>query len=145
VRIDAMDDWPDLVVEDEPDPHDLAFLEERLAAAAVAAAGVGEEQEFAIFMRDGERVVAGVSGSTWGGCCQLHVVWVDDAWRGRGLAKALLSAAEVEAGRRGCRLLMGLTYDVLTAGFYDRLGWETVGVIEDCPKGTATRWYRKDL
>jgi hypothetical protein len=40
---------------------------------------------------------------------------------------------------------MGLTYDVLTSGFYDRLGYRTVGTIEDCPAGTTTRWYRKDL
>jgi hypothetical protein len=40
---------------------------------------------------------------------------------------------------------MGLTYDVLTLGFYERLGYRTVGIIEDCPAGTATRWYRKDL
>ena len=45
----------------------------------------------------------------------------------------------------GCRLVMGLTYDVLTRGFYDRLGYRTVGMIENCPAGTATRWYCKDL
>lgn len=39
----------------------------------------------------------------------------------------------------------GLTYDVLTRGFYDRLGYRTVGILENCPAGTATRWYRKDL
>ena len=56
-----------------------------------------------------------------------------------------MAEAEAEAHRRGCRLVMGLTYDVLTADFYDRLGYRTVGVIEDCPAGTTTRWYRKDL
>lgn len=134
-----------LVVESQPDPLDLALLEERLAAAAVAAAGVGEEQEFGIFVRDDGRVVAGASGSIWGDCCQVHAVWVDDHLRGRGLARALMAEAEAEARRRGCRLVMGLTYEVLTADFYDRLGYRTVGVIDDCPAGTSTRWYCKDL
>ena len=40
---------------------------------------------------------------------------------------------------------MGLTYDVLIGDFYDRLGYRTVGVLEDCPAGNATRWYCKDL
>jgi hypothetical protein len=40
---------------------------------------------------------------------------------------------------------MGLTYEVLTADFYDRLGYRIIGVIDDCPAGTSTRWYRKDL
>ena len=65
-----------VVFEHEPDPLDLAFLEERLAEAAVSAAGVGDEQEFAVIVRDGGRIVAGASGAMWGGGCQLHVVWV---------------------------------------------------------------------
>ncbi len=124
----------------------MALLEERLADAAVAAIGVGAEEEFGIFVRDDDqRVVAGTSGSIWGGCCQLHALWVDDSLRGRGLARSLMLEAEAEARRRGCRLVMGLTYDALTADFYDRLGYRTVGAIEDCPAGTTTRWYRKDL
>lgn len=142
-----MDESYNLVVEPEPDAHDLALLEERLASAAVAAAGVGDEQEFGIFLRDdGGKVVAGASGSIWGSGCQVHAVWVDDRARGRGLGQALMAKAEAEARRRGCRLLMGLTYEVLTADFYDKLGYRTVGVIDDCPAaGTSTRWYCKDL
>jgi GNAT superfamily N-acetyltransferase len=135
-----------LVVENQPDPLDLALLEERLAAAAVTAVGVGEEQELGIFARDDDgQIIAGAHASIWGGCCQVHAVWVEDALRGRGLARAIMATAEEEARRRGCRLVMGLTYDVLTASFYDRLGYRTVGFIEDCPAGTTTRWYRKDL
>ena len=37
-----------LVVEDHPDPRDLALLEENLAAAAVAAVGAGDEEEFGV-------------------------------------------------------------------------------------------------
>lgn len=135
-----------LVIEDEPDALDLALLEEQLALAAVKALGIGAEREFGIFVRDDDQqVLAGVSGSIWGGCCQVHALWVTEQLRGRGLARSLMAAAETEAKRLGCRLLMGLTYDVLTADFYDRLGYGTVGVIDDCPTGTATRWYCKDL
>jgi len=135
-----------LVVEDEPDARDLALLEEKLAAAAVAAVGLGEEEDFGIFARDDNGwIVAGASGSTWGGCCQIHTLWVDGPQRGHGLARELMTQAEATARRRGCRLVMGLTYDVLTRDFYDRLGYRTVGIIENCPAGTATRWYCKDL
>jgi GNAT superfamily N-acetyltransferase len=135
-----------LVVEDDPDARDLALLEEKLAAAAVAAVGLGEEEDFGIFARDDDgRIVAGASGSTWGGCCQIHTLWVDGPQRGHGLARELMAQAEATARRRGCRLVMGLTYDVLTRDFYDRLGYRTVGIIENCPAGTATRWYCKDL
>ena len=131
--------------EDDPDTQDLALLEDHMARAAVAAARVGDEREFAVLVRQGGDVVAGASGATWGGGCQVHVVWVDETWRSRGVGKALMAEVERAAKLRGCRLVMGLTYDVLIGDFYDRLGYRTVGVLEDCPTGTATRWYCKDL
>lgn len=141
-----VDDPLALVVEADPDPRDLALLEELLASAAVDALGIGAERDFGVFVRDrAGTILGGASGTTWGRCCQVHVLWVHDSLRGRGLGRALMAEAEAEARRRGCRLVMGLTYDVLTADFYDRLGYRTVGTIEDCPAGTTTRWYRKDL
>ncbi len=134
-----------LVVEDSPDPADLALLEEKVAQAAIAAAGLGDDEEFGIFVRDGDRVVAGVSGIVWGGSCEIQALWVDEPLRGRGLASALMAAAEDEARRRGCTFVHGRAYDLLAPGFYERLGYETVGMIEGCPAGTTARWHRKDL
>ena len=135
-----------LVIEDAPPPADLALLEERVEAAAVAAAGIGDAREFGVFVRDDDgRVLAGVSGAVWGAYCELHAMWVDAALRGRGLAGALVAAAEDEARRRGCTLVAFHAYDLLARGLYERLGYETVGVIEGVPPGSATRWYRKDL
>jgi GNAT superfamily N-acetyltransferase len=135
-----------LVVEDSPDPADLALLEEQVAAAAIAAAGVGDDQEFGIFIRDDQgRILAGISGLVWGGCCELQAMWVDTSLRGRGLARQLMTAAEDEARRRGCALVQFRAYDLLARGLYERLGYQTVGVIEGWPAGSAARWYRKDL
>jgi len=142
----SLDTKYDLVVEDSPDPVDLALLEEQVAAAAVAAAGVGDDQEFGIFLRDDEgRVLAGISGIAWGGCCELQAMWVDEPLRGRGLARALMAAAEAEARRRGCSLVAFHAYDLLARGLYERLGYETVAVLEGFPAGSAARWYCKNL
>jgi GNAT superfamily N-acetyltransferase len=142
-----VDDNPyPLVVEDSPQPADLALLEERVASAAIAAAGVGEDRPFGIFVRDDEhRIVAGICGMTWGGCCELHAMWVDETLRGHGLARALMAEAESVARRRGCALVQFFAYDLLAAGLFERLGYESVGVVEGCPAGSAARWYRKDL
>jgi GNAT superfamily N-acetyltransferase len=137
---------PELVVEDSPAPIDVALLEEQVAAAAIAAAGLGEEQEFAIFGRgDDGRIVAGVSAIVWGGCCELQAMWVDESLRNRGLAHALVARAEAEARRRGCALVAFHAYDLLVGRLYERLGYEAVGVIENYPPGSAARWYRKAL
>ena len=65
--------------------------------------------------------------------------------RGRGLGRTLMAGAEAEARRRGCTLVQFRAYDLLVPGLYERLGYETVGVIEGCPAGSTARWYRKDL
>jgi GNAT superfamily N-acetyltransferase len=137
---------PELVVEDSPDAADVALLEEQVAAAAIAAAGLGDEQEFAIFARDDDgRIVAGISAIVWGGYCELQAMWVKESLRNRGLAHSLFADAEEEARRRGCALVVFHAYDLLARGLYDRLGYETVGVIDNCPAGSAARWYRKLL
>ena len=137
---------PKLVVEDSPDAGDLALLEEQVASAAIAATGLGEEQEFGIFARgDDGRVVAGISAVVWGGYCELQAMWVEESLRNRGLARALIAGAEAEARRRGCSLVVFHAYDLLARGLYERLGYETVGIIENCAAGGAARWYRKIL
>jgi GNAT superfamily N-acetyltransferase len=137
---------PELVVEDPPAAAEVALLEEQVAAAARAAAGFAEEQEFGIFARgDDGRVLAGISGIIWGGYCELQAMWVEESLRHRGLAHALMAGAEAEARRRGCAMVVLHAYDLLARGLYDRLGYETVGVVENCPAGSAARWYRKIL
>jgi GNAT superfamily N-acetyltransferase len=135
-----------VVVEPSPDPADLAMLEERVACASIAAAGTDEEHEFGIFLRgtDGE-ILGGVSGMVFAGCCELQALWVDETLRGRGMARALVAAAEQDAASRGCARVILHSYDVLTHGLYERLGYRTVGVIEDCLGGSALRWYAKEL
>jgi len=135
-----------LVVEDSPEPADLALLEERVAVAAITAAGLGDDEEFAVFAREDDgRIVAGISGIAWGGCCELQAMWVDESLRRRGLGRALMAGAEAQARRRRCALVHFRAYDLLASNLYERLGYTTAGVIEGCPAGSAARWFRKDL
>ena len=140
-----MDDSYRFEFEDEPDPRDLAFLEDRMARAAVELPVSATRRSSRFLSAKDGAIVAGASGAMWGGGCQLHVVWVDETLRKAGIGRALMAEVEREAKLRGCRLVMGLTYDVLIGDFYDRLGYRTVGLLEDCPAGTTTRWYCKDL
>ena len=58
-------------VEDHPDPADIEVLETQIRREASAAMGLGGDADLAIVVRDGGRVVAGISGWTWGDCCEL--------------------------------------------------------------------------
>ena len=132
-------------VEDHPDPSDVEFLEAQIRREASGATGLGDDRELAIFVRDAGRVVAGISGWTWGDCCELQNLWVDPSLRGQGLATRLLAAAEAEAAARGCSQTVHFTYDFQARALYERTGYELVGRVEDFPSGTDVLWYRKRL
>ena len=132
-------------VEDDPDPLDIEFLETQIRREASAAMGLGDEVELAIFVRDAGTVVAGISGWTWGDCCELQSLWVQPSLRGRGLATRLIAAAEAEAAARGCSQTVHFTYDFQARGLYERNGYELVGRVENFPSGTDVLWYRKLL
>ena len=70
-------------VEDNPDPLDIEELETQIRREASAAMGLGDEVELAIFVRDAGKVVAGISGWTWGDCCELQSLWVEPIARPR--------------------------------------------------------------
>ncbi len=107
--------------------------------------GLGEEVELAIFVREAGTVVAGISGWTWGDCCELQSLWVEPSLRGGGLATRLLAAAEAEAVARGCSQTVHFTYDFQARALYERNGYELLGRVEDFPSGTAALWFRKCL
>jgi GNAT superfamily N-acetyltransferase len=132
-------------VEDHPDPLDIDVLETQIRRAASAAMGLGDEADLAIFVRDGGTVVAGISGWTWGDCCELQSLWVAPSLRGRGLATRLIAAAEAEAAARGCSQTVHFTYAFQARELYEKNGYELVGCVEDFPSGTDVLWYRKRL
>ncbi len=103
------------------------------------------KSSLAIFVRDAGTVVAGISGWTWGDCCELQSLWVEPSLRGRGLATRLIAAAETEAAARGCSQTVHFTYDFQARALYERSGYELVGRVEDFPSGTDALWYRKRL
>ena len=123
-------------IEDNPDPLEVEELETQIRREASAAMGLGDEVELAIFVRDAGKVVAGISGWTWGDCCELQSLWVEPTRRGRGLATRLIAAAEAEAASRGCTQTVHFTYGFQARALYEQTGYELAGRVEDFPSGT---------
>jgi ribosomal protein S18 acetylase RimI-like enzyme len=123
-----------------------AFLAERIYQFNAQATGLFDGKVFAGSIR-GEtgEVIAGVTGHTWGGTCQVTHLWVDESQRRKGLGVALMNAVESEAMRRGCRQVLLSTHSFQAPGFYERLGYKREASIEDYPKGHANVFYLKEL
>ena len=126
----------DFDVERDPDPLDVEFLETQIRREAISPMNLGDEVELAIFVREGDRIVAGISGWTWGDCCEMSSLWVDPSLKGRWLAPRLIAAAEAEAAARGCTQTIHFSYGFQARRLYERAGYEVVGRVEDFPSGT---------
>ena len=132
-------------VEDHPDPLDVELLEAHIRSEASTAMGLGDEVELAIFVRDAGTIVAGISGWTWGDCCELQSLWVAPHLRGRGLATRLIAAAEAEAATARVLTDGPLHLRLPGSALYEQNGYELVGRVQDFPSGTDALWYRKRL
>ena len=134
------------IVEAEPDPGQVQYLEDRIYEFNSGVTGITDGQWLAIFVRDNaSRIVAGICGSTWGGCLEIRQFWVEESLRKRGLGTRLLTAAEQEARRRGCRQVLLMTFSFQAPAFYAKHGFEIMAVVEDHPRGHKNLLMRKRL
>ena len=99
------------------------------------------QERFALVLRDAaDRLVGGV-------CCILYWdwlfvddLWIDDVLRGQGLGRELMARAEAHAAERGCHSVWLDTFQA--RGFYEKLGYEVFGGLDDYPTGQS-RWFLK--
>ena len=128
-----------------PTPDEVQYLEDRIYEFNSGATGIGAGEYLAFFVRERERIVAGICGNTWGGTCEVRQFWVEQSQRGRGLGTKLFQAAEREARRRGCTQIVLMTFSFQAPAFYERRGFEVLATIEDHPRGHRNLLMRKRL
>ena len=122
------------------------FLADRIYEFNAEVTGYSDARLLAGCIRDDAGdIVAGFSGYTCGGCCDLSLVWVRQDCRGQGLGTLLLRSAEAEAVARGCERIVLATHSFQAPGFYERLGFERKYTIEGRPRGHADVIYVKVL
>jgi ribosomal protein S18 acetylase RimI-like enzyme len=129
----------------DPTPDDVQYLEDRIYEFNSGATDLADGELLGFFVRDRERIVAGICGNTWGGTCELRQFWVDESQRRRGLGTRLFLAAEREARRRGCTQIVLMTFSFQAPAFYERHGFEVIATIADHPRGHRNLLMRKRL
>ena len=135
----------ELVIITEPTPDQVQYLEDRIYEFNSAATGITGGEWLAIFAKVEGRIVAGICGSTWGGCLEIRQFWVEQARRKQGLGTTLLRSAEEEARRRGCRQILLMTFTFQAPALYARHGFEVIAVVDDYPRGYQNFLLRKRL
>jgi GNAT superfamily N-acetyltransferase len=137
---------PEITLTDAPSADMRKAILDPLLRFNQAQAGVIEDyRALAILISDPE--THEILGGLWGGTIfsQLHIdlLFVPEPLRRAGLGRRLMTLAETEAIRRGCRVVWLDTYSFQARGFYERLGYVVFGTIEDCPPGHSRFWLKK--
>ena len=100
-----------------------------------------ETRNFLAF--DGRQLIGGAVGFVRFGWYFLDLLYVDAAYRNRGIGRQLLTAAEHFASDRqlvGVRLD---TADFQARGFYEKMGYTLFGELADCPPGHTLYFFHK--
>src|SRR5262245_21784237 len=117
-------------------PNEVYAIEDRLYEHNSQATGRDDGQWLGFVIRDDAgRMIGAAAGYTWAGISELKQMWVDKAYRGRGYARALLTAFVEEARGRGARRIWVASYDFQAPRMYEKAGFKRVTEFEGWPEG----------
>ena len=130
----------------QPSETDMQFLENQINQFNVTQTKMDDFQRLAFVLRDADdTIIAGIAGWTWGGCGEIRSLWVAEALRGQGFGQRLLRLAEQEAARRGCGVIVLGTHSFQAPGFYQKQGYEVIGIVQGYPRGHQNYYFQKRL
>jgi len=103
-----------------------------------------QQERFAFVLRDAAQgLMGGICGILYWEWLFIDDLWVDEAWRRRGLGRELMARAEAHALARGCHSAWLDTFQA--HGFYEKLGYEVFGVLDHYPAGQRRTFLKKRL
>lgn len=135
---------PRLVVPDEPTYADRAAILAGLAAFNREHVEPGATGPLAVLLQDAQgNTVGGLWGTTLFGWLRIELLFVPEPLRGAATGSAIMNRAEALAAARGCIGASLDTYSFQARVFYEKLGYQLVGTIVDCPPGGARHFMQK--
>ena len=90
-------------------------------------------------------IIGGLLGGTYWGWMYIDILWVREDHRRQGVGSRLLTEAEKEAMRRGCHHVHVDTMSWQAPMFYQKHGYEVIGVLPDIPLGNQKYLLMKAL
>lgn len=134
------------VVDGEPTAENKQALVDGMLTYHASQGHPRKTDVYSIFLKDEDnKPVGGVIVSfLWNG---MHIdsLWIDEAIRRRGWGRKLMEMVEDEAVKRGCNVAYTDTFTWQAPEFYEKLGYELYGQIDDFPEGNTLFYFGKKL
>ena len=138
----------DLAIETrwDPDEADRRRVIDGLVGFNSGLAPPEEWRRVGAFVRDAEgAVVGGAIGETHWNWLFVSHLWLDEGIRGRGLGRDLMRALEETAVGASCSCIHLDTHDFQALPFYEHLGFEQFGSLDDYPTGHTRHFLWKRI
>lgn len=138
---------PVITLTDKPEPAVATAMVDLLLAFNNAASGWRyDHRMLVISVADpaNQQVLGGLWGSTSYGYLHVDMLYLPELLRGQGLGSRLMRMAEEEARRRGSRGCYLESFDFQARGFFEKLGYQVFGTLEEHPPGHS-RFFLKKL
>ena len=129
-----------------PTEREVQAVRDALAQFNHARVGADGHTPLHIVEYDGDgNVIGGLLGGTYWGWMYVDILWVREDCRHTGIGSRLLSEAEGEARRRGCHHVHLDTMSWQAPEFYEKHGYEVIGILPDIPRGNQKYLLMKAL
>jgi len=107
--------------------------------------GIFQRHNFHITDQQGN-MIAGVNALLYcWNIAYLDVLYVDSAYRGKGIGTQLMDHLEMKMQSLGSTLIHLDTFDWQAKDFYEKRGYSIFGVLDDCPERHKRYYLRKTL
>ena len=103
------------------------------------------EVDLSLCLKKDGHIVAGINACMYAWyITYVHILYVDEGYRGQDLATYLLKKVEENAKAKGSNLIHLDTFSFQARDFYLKQGYQIFGTLDDCPKGHK-RYYLKKI
>ncbi|MCC5640236.1 GNAT family N-acetyltransferase [Nostoc sp. CHAB 5844] len=135
-----------ITVDHQPDSKDIRTVISHLVEYNNSQTQPDVNDPLAIWVRDSNNtIVAGLVGKTNWEWLYVSHLWVAETLRGQGYGSLMMQKAEETAKERGCGSSYLDTFSFQALGFYQRLGYQIFGVLENFPPGHQRYFLSKKL
>ncbi|HEX3022104.1 MAG TPA: GNAT family N-acetyltransferase [Lachnospiraceae bacterium] len=134
----------------EPNETEADYIDDMLMMHNMESKPFTQEEAFVRINRcmkeeDGTVIGGILAYSVMWNILYIDTLWIDKAFRGKGLGTKLLKEVEMEALNLGCHIAHLDTFDFQGKDFYIKNGYSIFGTLEDSPKGHSEYFLMKKL
>ena len=133
-----------ITITDQRTDEDYKFICDRLYKYNVERTS-GPRIDIGFIMKDDNKTIGACFCNTFSKCLYVDVMWLDEAYRGRGYGKLMISQAERVGKENGCVFSHTCTFSYQSPEFYKACGYEVFAELRDYPDEVIQYFLKKTL